>query len=75
MTRHPTYSKPLSGNRPSTRAASPDTAEPLLSCDICLKEIPASVAQSLEGPDYVHHFCGLECYERWQVTHTPPDED
>lgn len=38
----------------------------LLACEICLAEIPASVAQSLEGPDYIHHFCGLECYTKWQ---------
>ena len=28
----------------------------VVSCDVCLAEIPASVAQTFEGPDYVHHF-------------------
>lgn len=36
-----------------------------LSCTICLRDIPPSVAQTLEGPDYVHHFCGIECLELW----------
>lgn len=46
-----------------------------LACEVCLSEIPASVAQSLEGPDYVHHFCGLECYARWTgAPKTVPDE-
>lgn len=74
MTHHPAYSRPLSSNRAAMRPVSPATAEPPLSCDTCLKEIPASVAQSLEGPDYVHHFCGPACYERWQATHTTADK-
>lgn len=37
-----------------------------LSCEICLNEIPDSVAQSLEGPDYVHYFCGADCFAEWQ---------
>jgi len=38
----------------------------LLQCEICLTEIPPSVGQTLEGTDYVHHFCGLECLEKWR---------
>ncbi len=38
----------------------------VVSCEICLREIPESVAQSIEGPDYVHHFCGLECLDVWR---------
>lgn len=36
-------------------------------CEVCLKEIPRSVAQSLEGAEYVYHFCGSECYAQWQA--------
>ncbi len=39
---------------------------PLVSCQVCLKEVPRSVAKSLEGADYVYHFCGADCYQRWQ---------
>ena len=38
----------------------------VIACEVCLKEIPESVAQSMEGDDYIHHFCGLECYNTWQ---------
>jgi len=38
----------------------------IVSCEICLKEIPASAAKTDEAADYVHHFCGLECYARWR---------
>lgn len=41
----------------------------VLSCELCLLEIPTSVAKSYEGPDYVHHFCGLECLEKWHAKH------
>lgn len=43
----------------------PENPEPL-DCERCLTDIPPSVAQSYEGPDYVHYFCGLECFTRWQ---------
>jgi hypothetical protein len=39
---------------------------PTIACDVCLTEVPASVAQTAEGPDYVQHFCGLDCLEKWQ---------
>ena len=37
-----------------------------VSCDICMKEIPIDEANSFEAQDYVVHFCGLECYEKWR---------
>lgn len=38
----------------------------MVACDVCLKEIPASEAQNEEASDYVAHFCGLECHEKWR---------
>lgn len=38
----------------------------VIACEVCLREIPTSVAKSAEGPDYVHHFCGLECLGQWR---------
>lgn len=40
--------------------------EELVACDICLKEVPLSEATTPEAVDYVAHFCGLECYAKWQ---------
>ncbi|VAW91942.1 hypothetical protein MNBD_GAMMA23-205 [hydrothermal vent metagenome] len=37
-----------------------------VACDVCLKEIPRSEAKVEEVTDYVAHFCGLECYKKWQ---------
>ena len=37
-----------------------------VSCEICLKEVPTSEATTPEAMDYVAHFCGLECYSKWQ---------
>lgn len=36
-------------------------------CAACLKEIPVSELRSGEAVDYVVHFCGLECYEKWKA--------
>ena len=38
----------------------------VLSCEVCLSEVPADIASTYEGPDYVHHFCGLDCLEKWR---------
>jgi YHS domain-containing protein len=47
------------------RNNSPETGP--VACEICLKEIPRSVAQSQEGADYVYYFCGADCYQRWRA--------
>lgn len=38
----------------------------IMSCDICLKEIPSDAVRLSDAQDYVHHFCGLNCLEAWQ---------
>lgn len=40
--------------------------EGLVACEVCLKEIPRSVARSQEGSDYVLYFCGDKCFVEWQ---------
>lgn len=42
----------------------------MVSCEICLKEIPQSEAKVSEARDYVMYFCGLECFQQWQHKHT-----
>jgi hypothetical protein len=37
-----------------------------VTCEICLKEVPITEAKVPEATDYVVHFCGLECYEKWK---------
>ena len=41
--------------------------EEKVSCAVCLKEVPISEAKVDEAVDYVSHFCGLECYEKWKA--------
>ncbi len=44
-----------------------DIREPeALACEVCLEEIPATVADHAEGEEYLAHFCGLECYRQWR---------
>ncbi|HYP67547.1 MAG TPA: DUF3330 domain-containing protein [Thiobacillaceae bacterium] len=38
----------------------------VLTCDMCLMELPASEAIREEAADYVAHFCGLDCLELWR---------
>jgi hypothetical protein len=33
----------------------------------CCKEIPLDAAFTPEGAEYVGHFCGLTCYERFEA--------
>jgi len=46
----------------------------LVQCEVCLKEIPASEAKNAEASDYVSHFCGLVCYEKWRKQPEQQDE-
>jgi hypothetical protein len=38
----------------------------MVACDICHKEVPLSEAKVPYAADYVAHFCGLECYDKWR---------
>jgi len=38
----------------------------IVSCAVCLKEIPADSIKLADAQDYVQHFCGLDCLEMWQ---------
>ena len=46
---------------------------PSLSCQVCFTEIPPSVANSLEGRDYVQYYCGAECYVEWEQQTAQPE--
>jgi len=35
-------------------------------CGACRKEVPRSEALVPEAQDYLFHFCGKECYEKWK---------
>jgi len=50
------------------------TTEEKVSCEVCLKEIPKSEAKVAEAEDYVHHFCGLECFEKWKKREQKTEE-
>lgn len=45
-----------------------------VSCSICLKEIPESVAMSSEADEYTQHFCGTECYQKWRDEADNPEK-
>lgn len=38
----------------------------VISCAVCLKEVPADAVRLTDAQDYVHYFCGLDCLEAWQ---------
>jgi len=38
----------------------------VLSCEVCLKEIPADSVKLADAQEYIHHFCGLDCLGAWQ---------
>lgn len=45
--------------------ASDDVCQ-VLSCEVCLKEVPADASLTEYVQDYVHHFCGLDCLDTWR---------
>lgn len=38
----------------------------VVSCEVCLREIPEDSVRQADAQDYIHHFCGLACLEMWQ---------
>jgi hypothetical protein len=51
---------------PSESSRSVNEPDAPIPCSICQREIPLSAALWRESSDYVEHFCGLECYDRWR---------
>ncbi len=50
------------GRNKDPEVAALDTS---IECEHCHTRIPATVALSFEGADYVYHFCGPQCFEAW----------
>lgn len=46
----------------------------LVTCEVCLREVPIAEATVPEASDYFVYFCGLECYEKWKGAGAVPDE-
>lgn len=46
----------------------------LVSCEVCLKEVPIAEAMIPEATDYFVYFCGLQCYEKWKRQGGKPKE-
>jgi hypothetical protein len=53
-----------------------NTAVPVdtVSCKVCMKEIPVSEAIVPEATEYVAHFCGVECYDKWRKQPGSPSQ-
>lgn len=47
----------------------------LCSCVQCCAQIPESAAITVEGGEYVQHFCSQECYEKWQNNQKQIDKE
>jgi len=45
-----------------------------VACEICMKEIPSSAAHTMEAEDYVYHFCGIDCYDKWKHQENKTEE-
>ena len=46
----------------------------LVTCAVCLHEIPKSEATVPEAVDYFVYFCGPDCYEKWTKQRRSPEE-
>lgn len=70
-------SQPLTPTGAPIQTCEDDEQCKVLSCEQCLDEIPPSLADNPEAPDYVAHYCGLSCLAEWQKEQAeqtaPPD--
>ncbi|MFN3749757.1 MAG: DUF3330 domain-containing protein [Thiobacillus sp.] len=60
-----------SAGAPVERCAD-DEACTVLTCAVCLKEVPADAIRVTDAQDYVYHFCGLDCLEAWRKQASAP---
>ncbi len=44
-------------------------SEDKVACAVCKKEIPRSVALTVEGSDYIHYFCCHDCLNEFFLEH------
>ena len=51
----------------------PPDKEENVACNVCLTEIPESVAVSSEADEYTQYFCGIECYDKWRDKEQPQE--
>ena len=49
----------------SDQRGKPEEPE-VLACKVCMTEIPKDLAKSDESSEYVYHYCGKDCYDKWQ---------
>lgn len=54
---------------------SDEAACKVVSCAVCLAEVPADAVSVMDAQDYVLHFCGLDCLEAWQKQAAPPSRE
>ena len=47
------------------RGTPPEALETAIECEYCHTGIPATLALSFEGADYIYHFCGPQCLDTW----------
>ena len=50
-----------------------DTCE-MASCDECLKQLPRTAMVRMDMKEYIQHFCGKDCLEKWQKRRERSDE-
>jgi hypothetical protein len=58
--------------RSGEAAETPAQLESHVACSVCHHEIPVSAALWRESSDYVAHFCGLQCFDRWRNQRSGP---
>lgn len=46
-----------------------------IDCETCMSEIPGGSDLNIESNEYVYHFCGLTCYQKWQARHHSDKSD
>lgn len=49
-----------------------DEEHVLVPCRMCLAEVPISEIIVSEATDYVAHFCGLDCFNKWRTNPNNP---
>lgn len=62
MSSQDTNSNPVTEKTLQEKLLREQPGHAVVTCEVCLKTIPKSLAHTKEAEDYFLYFCGLDCY-------------
>lgn len=60
---------------PRSEVRAPQESEAHVSCAACRAELDPATSYRSDGQEYAYHFCGAQCFGRWQSSRDSQGSD